>query len=96
MNFIVDAQLPLKLALALVAAGHDAIHTLNLPDQNRSSDTFITHLADSEERIVVSKDADFVASHIHSELTEAAAANINRQFAQCDASAARTEPPRPN
>ena len=64
MNFIVDAQLPLKLALALVASGHDAIHTLNLPDGNRSSDAFINRLADSEERIVVSKDADFVASHI--------------------------------
>ena len=64
MNFIVDAQLPLKLALELVARGHDALHTLNLPDGNRSSDAFINRLADSQDRIVVSKDADFVASHI--------------------------------
>lgn len=64
MKFIVDAQLPLKLAVALQAAGHDAIHTLSLPDKNRSSDTFITRLADSEGRVVISKDADFVTSHI--------------------------------
>ena len=64
MKFIVDAQLPLKLAVALTAAGHDAVHTLNLPDKNRSSDTFITRLADSEGRAVVSKDADFVTSHV--------------------------------
>lgn len=64
MKFVVDAQLPLKLALALVSAGHDAIHTLNLPERNRSTDASIRRLADSEERIVISKDADFVTSHI--------------------------------
>ena len=64
MKFIVDAQLPLKLALALSAAGHDAVHTLNLPDKNLSSDSVITRLADSEGRVVISKDADFVTSHI--------------------------------
>ncbi len=64
MKFIVDAQLPLKLAVALNAAGHDAVHALNLPDKNRSSDTFITRFADSESRVVISKDADFVTSHI--------------------------------
>jgi predicted nuclease of predicted toxin-antitoxin system len=64
VKFIVDAQLPIKLAAALTAAGHDAVHTLNLPDKNRSSDAFITRLADSEGRVVISKDADFVTSHI--------------------------------
>lgn len=64
MKFIVDAQLPLKLAAALSAAGHDAVHTMNLPDMNRSSDSFITRLADTEGRIVISKGADFVTSHI--------------------------------
>lgn len=64
MKFIVDAQLPLKLAAALADAGHDAVHTLNLPNKNRSSDAFINRLADSEARVVISKDADFVTSHI--------------------------------
>jgi predicted nuclease of predicted toxin-antitoxin system len=64
VKFIVDAQLPVKLAGALTAAGHDAIHTLTLPDKNRSSDSYITRLADLEGRIVISKDGDFVTSHI--------------------------------
>ena len=64
MKFIADAQLPVKLAVALKGAGHDAVHTLNLPDENRSSDLYITCLADSEGRVVISKDGDFVTSHI--------------------------------
>lgn len=64
MRFIVDAQLPERLANALIAAGHDAIHTLSLPDKNRSTDSSIARLADLELRIVISKDADFVSSHI--------------------------------
>ncbi len=64
MKFIVDAQLPLKLAVALTGAGHDAIHTLNLPKKNRSTAADITRLADLQGRIVISKDADFVISHI--------------------------------
>ena len=37
---------------------------MNLPDGIRSSDTFIAHHADSQGRIIVSKDADFVTTHI--------------------------------
>ena len=40
------------------------MHTLNLPDKNRSSDLYISRLADSEGRVVISKDGDFVTSHI--------------------------------
>lgn len=64
MKFLVDAQLPQKLAAALTAAGHDAIHTLDLPDKNRTSDSALQKTADSENRIVVSKDADFLSSHL--------------------------------
>jgi predicted nuclease of predicted toxin-antitoxin system len=32
MKFIVDAQLPRKLALWLQSQGFDALHTLDLPD----------------------------------------------------------------
>jgi predicted nuclease of predicted toxin-antitoxin system len=38
MKFIVDAQLPRRLALELAHAGHDAIHTLSLDRGNRTSD----------------------------------------------------------
>lgn len=66
MRFLVDAQLPRRLALRLAQAGHDALHTLDLPDGNRTPDAALTALADREDRIVVTKDADFVHSfHVH-------------------------------
>ncbi|WP_300970662.1 DUF5615 family PIN-like protein [Thiocapsa sp.] len=33
MRFIVDAQLPRRLARWLNARGHDVLHTLDLPEQ---------------------------------------------------------------
>lgn len=64
MKFLIDAQLPARLARHLVEAGHDAIHTLDLPEQNRTTDVEIARLADAEDRIVVSKDSDFRDSHL--------------------------------
>ena len=64
VKFIVDAQLPKRLADALATAGHDAIHTLSLPEKNRSTDSAIAQIADLEQRILISKDADFVSSHM--------------------------------
>ena len=64
MKFIVDAQLPRRLARELVARGHDAIPTLDLPDRNRTGDAVIDALADRESRIVISKDNDFKDSHL--------------------------------
>ena len=37
MNFLVDAQLPRRMTAWLAAAGCNAIHTLDLPDANRTS-----------------------------------------------------------
>ncbi len=62
MRFLIDAQLPRKLASHLRTAGHDAKHTLDLPLGNRTPDQVINDLSSAEERIVVSKDADFVNS----------------------------------
>jgi predicted nuclease of predicted toxin-antitoxin system len=62
MNFLVDAQLPRRLAHHLREAGHDARHTLDLPNQNRTTDDEINELSAREQRIVVTKDADFVNS----------------------------------
>ena len=61
MKFVVDAQLPRRLARELTAAGHDAVHTLDLPKGNRTPDAEITSLALAEQRVVVTKDEDFVA-----------------------------------
>jgi predicted nuclease of predicted toxin-antitoxin system len=64
VNFLVDAQLPRRMTAWLAAAGCDAKHTLDLPDGNRTTDEQINDLADREQRIVITKDADFVDSHL--------------------------------
>ena len=64
MKFLVDAQLPRRLALALVKAGHDALHTFDLPDGNRTTDLAICETADREGRVVMTKDQDFVTSFL--------------------------------
>lgn len=64
MKFLVDAQLPRRLAIWLGEAGHDARHTLDLPLGNRTADGDLTALAVREQRVVVTKDADFVQSYL--------------------------------
>ncbi|WP_058556662.1 DUF5615 family PIN-like protein [Thiohalocapsa sp. ML1] len=64
MRLIIDAQLPRRLARWLSARGHDALHTLDLPDANRTTDAAISDLACRDDRIVVTKDSDFVYSHL--------------------------------
>jgi predicted nuclease of predicted toxin-antitoxin system len=64
MKFLVDAHLPKRLADKLVATGHDAIHTLDLPLKNRTPDADINKISLAEQRIVVTKDADFRDSHL--------------------------------
>ena len=64
MKFLVDAQLPVRLARFLNDAGHDAVHTSDLPDGNRSTDTGIAQFADSDGRVVVTKDRDFRDGHL--------------------------------
>jgi predicted nuclease of predicted toxin-antitoxin system len=50
--------------MAAGARARAALHTLDLSAGNRTADTSITALADREHRVVVTKDADFVDSHI--------------------------------
>ena len=60
MKFIVDAQLPRRLAQELGAAGHDTKHTLDFPSGNRTTHKEISEAAIREGRVVVTKDNDFV------------------------------------
>ncbi len=64
MKFVVDAQLPRRLASQLAAAGHDAVHTLDLPQGNRTPDRDIASIAVSQKRVVVTKDQDFVTQFL--------------------------------
>lgn len=64
MKFLVDAQLPVRLTRFLNDAGHDALHTSELPDGNRTSDVRVAETADSDGRVVVTKDRDFRDGHL--------------------------------
>jgi predicted nuclease of predicted toxin-antitoxin system len=44
--------------------GFDVIHTDNLPNKEKTSDIEIRIISIEQERIVISKDSDFLDSHI--------------------------------
>jgi len=65
LRVLVDAQLPRQLARFLTFhAGYDSVHTLDLPAANRTQDGIINRLSMEEERVVITKDADFVNSFL--------------------------------
>jgi predicted nuclease of predicted toxin-antitoxin system len=64
MNFLVDAHLPRRLAHWLRFQGHDVLHTRDLPQGNRTGDGTLNARSVVEQRIVITKDADFVNSFI--------------------------------
>jgi predicted nuclease of predicted toxin-antitoxin system len=45
MNFLIDAQLPRRLAYRLRDLNHDAVHTLDLPLRNRTPDSVIEEIS---------------------------------------------------
>ncbi|MDP1621140.1 MAG: DUF5615 family PIN-like protein [Bacteroidales bacterium] len=63
MRFIVDAQLPKEIAWILKNKGFDAIHTDNLPDKEKTTDDQIREISLNENRVVISKDSDFMDSY---------------------------------
>ena len=62
MKFIVDAQLPKTLAYSLRDKGFDVVHVSELTAGNDTTDEEINRLSLAENRIVISKDADFYDS----------------------------------
>jgi predicted nuclease of predicted toxin-antitoxin system len=64
VKFLIDAQLPARLVEFLLRAGHDGVHTIGLPNGNRSTDSQIAQHADTENRVVVTKDQDFRDGHL--------------------------------
>lgn len=64
MKLLVDAQLPRRMCGWLSSHGHDAVHTLDLPQGNRTPDEALIERADLEGRILVTKDDDFVQSRL--------------------------------
>jgi predicted nuclease of predicted toxin-antitoxin system len=64
VKFIVDAQLPKALSEFLNESGFESIHTLDLPEKNQTVDSRIAAIANEENRIVISKDVDFLESFL--------------------------------
>ncbi len=59
-KFIVDTQLPPLIAEFLKYKGFDAVHTSNYPDGVFMSDKEISKIAALENRIIITKDTDFL------------------------------------
>ena len=59
MKFLVDAQLPRRLAQFLVSAGYETVHTQELPQKNATPDVEINAISLKENRVVITKDRDF-------------------------------------
>lgn len=64
MNFLIDAQLPRSLKKLFLDNGHDCIHTLDLSEGNDTPDSLINQISILEERILITKDGDFLDSFI--------------------------------
>lgn len=64
MKFLVDAQLPRRLSHWLQDQGHDSVHTKDFTNGNRTGDREIIQISIHEQRVVISKDADFVDSFL--------------------------------
>jgi len=64
MRFVVDAQLPKSLSDLINSKGYDSIHTLDLPKANATQDNEILELSTRENRVVVTKDNDFLDSFL--------------------------------
>ena len=62
MKFIIDAHLPKSLAHFFNP--HEVIHTSELANGNLTADRDINALSVLEERILITKDADFYYSYI--------------------------------
>jgi len=69
VKFLIDQNLPPRLADLLTASGHDAVHVRDL-EAARAPDSRIMTLAASEDRVIVSADTDFGALLAHTRATK--------------------------
>ncbi len=60
LKFIIDTQLPPRLARFLSDKGYDAIHTSFYPNGHLFNDQYIVQIALQEARIIITKDSDFL------------------------------------
>jgi predicted nuclease of predicted toxin-antitoxin system len=63
VNWVIDTQLPHQLSTALKKRGQHAVHASELQAGHLSSDQAIVEHAERISAVVVTKDADFLASY---------------------------------
>ena len=63
MEFLCDVHITYKLAKHIQSLGHEAIHVNSILDKWFTKDTDISNYADTNDFIIISKDADFRDSH---------------------------------
>lgn len=64
MKFLIDAHFPIRLKRWLIDDGHDAIHAEDLPQGSKTPDLAIIERAGLEDRIIITKDSDFIRYRI--------------------------------
>lgn len=83
MRVLVDAHFPKRLSEFLTAHEIESKHTLDLPKMNATPDSEIIQIADEENRIVNSKNSDFLDNYIldgsPKKLLIVSAGNINNR-----------------
>lgn len=62
MNFLIDANLPRRLVIVFHGRGHNAIHTLELPNRNSTTDPVLLQYAEEQNCVITTKDSDFITS----------------------------------
>lgn len=62
MKFLIDANLPRGLVHIFQANGHDAIHTMDLPEGNATLDATLLDYSDKNNCVITTKDSDFSTS----------------------------------
>jgi predicted nuclease of predicted toxin-antitoxin system len=62
MNFLIDANLPRRLVRIFQERGHDAVHTLDLPEGNATVDAALLDYSEKNNCVITTKDSDFSTS----------------------------------
>ena len=62
MNFLIDANLPRRLVRIFQERGHDAVHTLDLPEGNATADAALLNYSEQNNCVITTKDSDFSTS----------------------------------
>lgn len=62
MNFLIDANLPRRLVRIFQERGHDAVHTLELPEGNATADAALLDYSEQNNCVITTKDSDFSTS----------------------------------